>query len=423
MQLTRDEQEMLEGKEGPARQKAMELLVKYGEALGAEKFVDTNNVYFGIGAFPYVNQLRTQDADAIYSEFYLDSQEKVVIPQVKAFTTTTASSMDVENWQILGVDKARYEINALLEKLCSRIGINLTTTCIPYQVGNVPVKGEHCAWMESSAVPYCNAVLGGRTNLEGMESCAAAALTGKIPLWGLHIDENRLGTHLVNVDIALKSGMDWDLLGYYTGEAVQLGVPVFNGVQGTPNLSKLVRLGAALNSSGSALMYHIVGITFEAPNLGEAFGKNKPVATINFGAAERREAYNNLTSAKDSNVDFVVLGCPHYSIEQLWKVSRLLEGKHIHGNTELWIWTARQIKTLADRNGFTEIITNAGGHLFTDTCPCLGKLYPEGAKVVATDAAKQAHYIPAILGLETWYGSTEDCVLAAISGQWRGELK
>lgn len=423
MKLTQDEQQMLEGKEGPARQKAMELLVKYAEALGAEQFVDTNNVYFGMSAFPFANQFWAQDADSVYSEYYLDSREKVIIPEVKAFSSTTSGAIDTENWQVLGIDRARYELNAKIEELCSRIGINLITTCVPYQVGNVPVKGEHCAWMESSAVPYCNSVLGGRTNLEGLESCGAAALTGKIPFWGLHLDENRLGTHLVNVNVAPESAMDWGLLGYYTGEAVRLGVPVFNGIQGTPNLSKLVGFGAALNSSGSVLLYHIPGITAEAHDMDEAFGKNKPVATINYGAAERKEAYNNLTSARDSKVDLVVLGCPHYSIEQLWKVSRLLEGKRVHESTRLWIWTARQIKTLADRNGYTEIISRAGGHLFTDTCPCIGKLSPEGVRTVATDAAKQAHYIPAVLGFDTWYGSTEDCIQAAISGQWRGELK
>ena len=35
---------MLDGRDGKARQKAMELLVRYAEALGAERFVDTKNV-------------------------------------------------------------------------------------------------------------------------------------------------------------------------------------------------------------------------------------------------------------------------------------------------------------------------------------------------------------------------------------------
>ncbi|GAH47068.1 unnamed protein product [marine sediment metagenome] len=277
--------------------------------------------------------------------------------------------------------------------------------------------------MESSAIIFCNSVFGARTNTEGWESTGAAMLTGKIPYWGYHISENRLGTHLVNVDIDLKSIMDWNLLGYYIGELVQERIPVFDGVRRVPNLSSLKPFGAALASSGGVEMYHIIGITPEAHDLHEAFGNNKPVATLNFGAAERKKAYDNLTSAKDPNVDFVALGCPHYSMEEIWEVCKLLKGKSVHSNTSLWIFTLRAIKALADRSGYTEIITRAGGHIMTDTCPVYGQVYPKGTKVVATDSAKQAHYTPAVMGFETWYGSLEDCIQAAISGQWRGELR
>ena len=81
------------------------------------------------------------------------------------------------------------------------------------------------------------------------------------------------------------------------------------------------------------------------------------------------------------------------------------------------------LKQIADRQGYTDMLTNAGAVLMTDTCPVFGHVYPEGAKVACTDSAKQAHYIPAWLGLETWFGSVEDCVEAAITGQWKGELR
>jgi predicted aconitase len=423
MHLAKDEREMLDGKQGPARQKAMELLVKYGEALGAEKFIDTNNAHIAVGGFPFMKEFASQDGDAIYSEFYLDSRERVIIPRVRAYTTTHVSAMDPENWQLLGADPAYYELNVIMEKLCSRVGINFTATCTPYQIGNVPVKGEHCAWMESSAVPYCNAVLGARTNTEGCESSGATALTGKIPLWGFHIEENRLGTHLVNVEIQPQTVMDWDLMGYYVGEIVQLAVPVYSGIKQIPELTQLKSHGAALASSGGVEMYHIVGITPEAPTMKKAFGKNKPLMTFNFAEKERRTAYEHLNSATDTNVDLVVLGCPHHSIDQIWHAVTLLDGRQVHTNTELWIWTARQIKALADRMGYTDMISKSGGHLLTDTCPCVSQLYPKGTKVVATDSCKQAHYTPAIAGHETWYGSPEDCIEAAITGKWKGGLQ
>ena len=296
-------------------------------------------------------------------------------------------------------------------------------TCAPYLVGNVPVKGEHCAWMESSAVVYANSVLGARINTEGRESVSAASLTGKIPFLGYHLDENRLGTHLVEVEFDVESVMDWNLLGYYVGEIVQERVPVLKGIRRVPSLSKLKHCGAAAASSGGVELYHIVGITPEAPSMEEAFGGKKAIATLKFGRRERQIAYENLnSSAKETAVDFVMLGCPHYSVEQVWEVCKLLKDRRIHSHTNLWIFTPRALKEIADRNGYTDIITSAGGILMTDTCPALAQVLPKGTRVAATDSAKQAHYLSPIMGVQTWFGSTQDCIEAAISGQWRGEL-
>lgn len=426
MKLTDEEKALLDGKEGPARQKAMELLVRYGEALGAEKLVDTNNVLGAlVTAQPYKREFasKMESIDAVFSEFHLDSQEVVEIPPVRAFTCRLNESMDIDHWKIQGVDPNIYEMVVRNTLFCSRIGIHLTTTCTPYLVGNVPVKGEHCAWMESSAVVYCNSVLGARTNTEGAESTGAAMLVGKIPYWGYHLDENRLGTHLVNVEFDVESVMDWELLGYYVGEIVQEQVPVINGIRRALNISRLKQFGAALASSGGVEMAHIIGITPEARTLEEAFGGNKPVETLRVGKTEKKIAYDNLTSGKDPNVDFVTLGCPHYTVEQVWRVCQLLEGKKVHTNTSLWIFMPRALKQIADQQGYTELIANAGATLMTDTCPALGHVYPRGAKVACTDSAKQAHYLPAALGLETWFGSVEDCIEAATTGQWKGELQ
>ena len=426
MKLTDDEKAMLDGKEGPARQKAMDLLVRYGEALGAERFVDTNNVCVAIGpSGPFIRDFvaKAGSLDAAFSEFSLDSSETVEIPAVKVSTCHLIQGMDPDHWQIQGVDRSVYELHMRSLSFAARIGVQLMNTCAPYLVGNVPVKGEHCAWMESSAVIYANSVLGARMNCEGRESVAAASLTGKIPYWGYHLDGNRLGTHRVKVEFDLNSVMDWNLLGYYVGEIVQERVPVFEGVRHVPGPAKLKHCGAAAASSGGVELYHIVGVTPEARTLKEAFGGKKPVGTLKFGKDERRTAYENLnSSAKEIAVDFVMLGCPHYSVEQVWEVSKLLEGRRLHSNTNLWIFTPRALKEIADRNGYTEIITRAGAILMTDTCPALAQVMPKGTRVAATDSAKQAHYLPAIMGVQTWFGSTRDCIEAAISGRWRGEL-
>ncbi|OGO32644.1 MAG: hypothetical protein A2Z29_05450 [Chloroflexi bacterium RBG_16_56_11] len=426
MKLTDAEKALLQGSEGPARQKAMELLVKYGEALGAEKLVETNNVCVSLtaGAYSTPRPAATErDVHAALSQMYLDSDEPLEIPRARVYTCRLIREMDPDNWELQGIDPVRHELNLLTERVCAGIGMQLMHSCTPYLLGNVPVMGEHCAWIESSAVIYCNSVLGGRTNIEGMESATASMLTGRTPYWGYHLDARRLGTHLVEVECQPESVMDWGLLGYFTGEIVQDNVPVINGVRRAPNIARLKHHGAAAASSGGVEMYHIVGLTPEAHNLEQAFGKRKPVATLKFGPAERRQAYENLTSATSPDIDFIMLGCPHYTLEQLWDAARRLEGKRVHSSVSLWIFTPKALKTIADQEGLTDIIRRAGGVVMTDTCPCISRVSPKNVRTAATDSAKHAHYMPAMLGFPTWFGSQADCIEAAVTGKWRGELK
>ncbi|HID30602.1 MAG TPA: DUF521 domain-containing protein, partial [Desulfobacterales bacterium] len=358
------------------------------------------------------------------SRFLLDTEEKIVVDRVKAFNTTHIWAMDLDRWEIMGAPESLHNLVESIRKYSIRTGICLSATCTPYQVGNVPIRGEHCAWTESSAVPFCNAVLGARTNTEAAHSAFPAALTGKIPLWGYHLKENRRGTHLINVQIDVRDIMDWYLLGYYVGEVCQLAVPVYRlRVQRAPNLSMLKGLNAAGASSGGIMMYHIIGVTPEAPTMEAAFSGNRPKETLVYGESERRAAYENLNCATDENVDLVNIGCPHYSLEQLREVARLLDGKKVHEDVTLWIWTAYQLKAIADRNGYTDIIARAGGHLMTDSCPLNTNLFPEGCRVVATDSAKHAHYAPAIGGMDVFFGTMQQCIDAATTGKWRGELK
>jgi predicted aconitase len=423
MKLTAHEQAMLDGREGRAKQKALDLLVRYGEALGAERLVDTNNVCGTVGAStPFLRDYGARHGfDAVFSEFSLDSAEVVEIPKVSVYSSHLQQGIDPDHAELQGIPPEVVKVYRQGEAYTAKLGVQALNTCAPYTVGNVPAKGEHCAWMESSAVIYINSVLGARSNAEGRESTGAAMLTGKIPYWGYHLDANRLGTHLVDLEVDVQSTADWGLLGYYVGEMVQDRVPVLTGVRHVPDLARLKHFGAAAASSGGVEMYHLVGITPEAPTLEAAFGRNRPLERFRFGRAERKQAYDQVNStARDSQVDFIMLGCPHYTIEQIGDACRLLEGKRVHENTSLWIFTPRATKQLADQKGYTRIITEAGAHLMSDTCSALGRVMPKGTKVAAVDSAKQAHYLPAIMGVQCWFGSTAECIQAALTGRWSG---
>jgi len=421
MELTDTEKAMLDGRDGRAKAKAMELLVRYGEALGAERLVETRNVAGTWAVSPFMKDFTARGMDAVYSEFNLDSDEVVETPNTVVSTCQLIAGVDHEKWRIQGVPEEAARVQAGAEQFFGRRGVQNFATCTPYQVGNVPVRGEHCAWMESSAVVYCNSVLGARTNTEGKESTGAAALTGRIPYWGYHLTENRRGTHLVEVEIEVDDIMDWGLLGYYLGEIVDDEIPVLTGRCRAPNLIKLKHFGAAAASSGGVEMYHIPKVTPEARSIEEAFGGNAVKQALQYGAAERRIAYENLNCATDRNVDFVMLGCPHNSIDQVSLIASLLEGRKISLNTQLWVHTPRALREVSDRNGYTGIIADAGGVVMSDTCPAISRHMPRGTKVVATDSAKQAHYLPAIMNIQAWFGSTADCINAALTGRWDPE--
>ena len=430
MRLTDEEKAMRDGRDGDAVARAMDLLLRYGQALGAESLVETRNVCGTVTATtPFMRDFalaKSAEAgseagglDAVFSEFNLDSPQIVNVPKVKAFSSHLQLGFDPHHPQQMGVSEQMVQFYTRSEAMAAKMGVQMMNTCTPYQVGNVPTRGEHCAWMESSAVIYCNSVLGARTNTEGRESTSAAMLTCRIPNWGYHLDAPRLGTLGVQLDIEVASVEDWGLLGYWMGDWVQDRVPVISGVRSSPNLPRLKHFGAAASSSGGVEMYHIVGVTPEANTLEQAYGGRQPLELRHYGARERRDTFERINqTAHDRQVDYVMLGCPHYTIEQIWEAAQLLEGRKIHSNCALWIFTPRAIKSLADRNGYTKTIEAAGGVLMTDSCSAMSRAVPPGTKVVALDSAKQAHYLPAILGVQAWFGTTQQCVDAACTGQW-----
>lgn len=425
MQLTADEKWMLDGEDGLAIQKAMELLVKYAEALGAGSFINTDNVTIIPGSIPDVSIVRRHvpslDPDEIASRFMLDSDETVILDKVRAFTTTNATwrDQDYPDLQIGGQDHC--DLLRIMADYCKRVGMIHLATCTPYQVGNIPVKGQHLAWTESSAIAYANSVIGARTNIEGLHSAFASAITGKTPLWGMHLNEIRLGKVVVDVKVDMENLREWCLLGYYVAGQVGLDIPIYTNINKVPDLARLMALCAAGISSGSIVMHHIVGVTPEAPTLEAAGGNRRGVRNLRFGEEERREAYEKLNRSRRTDVDIVALGCPHMTLEGLQTVAGKLEGKRVSPNTRLYITTNTMIRAMARIQGLEAVIEKAGGVILVDSC-CL-VLDAEPGSVFATNSAKYGHYAPGATGLKnTWFGTTEECIQAALTGKWRGDL-
>lgn len=426
MILTDDEARMRDGEQGPAVAAAMDLLERYANALGAERLCTVRNV---AGTTTQPSPLKARLVaeggwDRAFSLINLDADETLPIPPMAVPTCQLQQGFGPDSTGIAPYPAEFVALQTEGEAYVGARGVSVLATCTPYQVGNLPVRGEHCAWMESSAVVYANSVLGARTNCEGGASTGAASLTGRVPCWGNHHEEHRRGTHLVRVETPVASFRDWGLLGYHVGEVVQEGRPVVVGDHALPDLTDLKHFGAAAASSGGVEMYHVPGITPDAPTVEAAFAGGRAGEPVVFGAAERRAAYERLNDRGDrEEVDFVLLGCPHASLDQIRDVARALDGRRLAPDTELWILAPRALAEVAARSGYTATIRAAGGHVLTDSCPAMSRSAPPGTRVFATDSAKQAHYLPAILGIEAWFGTTAECVDAAVTGRWRGELR
>ena len=425
MFLTDTEKRMRDGAEGPAVAAAMDLLIRYGAALDAERLCDVRNVA-GTMTQPSPAKaalVREGGWDKAFAVINLDSDADLTMPDVRVPTCQLQHGFGADSAGTVPYPRRNIDLQASAESFYGRHGVNILATCTPYQVGNLPVRGEHCAWMESSAVIYANSVLGARTNCEGTASTGAASLTGKIPCWGNHRDDNRLGTHLVDVRVPVATFQDWGMLGYFAGGIAGEDRPVITGAAGRPDLTDLKHFGAAAATSGGVELYHIPGITPEAPTLDAAFGGRKPPEPVPYGPRERVRVYETLNEIGTStDVDFVLLGCPHASVDQIRAVAKALDSKRLSAGTELWLMTPRALKDVADRSGYTEVIERAGGKVLADSCPAMSRAAPAGTKVFATDSAKQAHYLPAILGIEAWFGTLTECVDAAVTGRWAGGL-
>ena len=425
MRLTDEEKGMRDGAEGAAVAAAMDLLIRYGGALGAGHLCDVRNVATSMTQPSPVKARLVREGgwDKAFAVISLDSDEDLQVPPMRVATCQLQHGFGADAGGVVPYPAQMIALQGDAEAFYGRHGVNILATCTPYQVGNIPVRGEHIAWMESSAVIYANSVLGARTNCEGTASTGAAALTGKVPCWGNHRDEGRYGTHLIDVQVRVDDFTEWGMLGYFTGGLVGEERPVLAGDLGRPGLAELKHFGAAAATSGGVELYHLPGITPEAPTVEAAFGPAPVPAAVTYGPRERRAVYAGLNSQGTStHVDFVLLGCPHASVDQIRQAAAALDGRRLSAGTHLWLMVPRALKDVADRSGYTETSERAGGKVLADSCPAMSRAAPPGTRVFATDSAKQAHYLPAILGIEAWFGTLAQCVDAAVTGRWRGEL-
>lgn len=373
MDLTREEEAILNGEEGEGRQKAMELVTALGKIYGAEDLIDITSAHLSGASYKTIG-----DGGLKYLEDMVAGGAKVSVP-----STLNPVGMDRTRWREMHITEAFAEKQLRIIDLYGSMGIRTTCSCTPYVGPNVPSMGDHVAWAESSALSFVNSYIGARTNREGGPGALAAAILGKTANYGLHLDENRKPTVVIDADID-GSIFSYSLLGQAVGMAIGSGVPYFKGI--SPEVEEAKTLCAAMAASGSVALYHVEGVTPEAGNFDVS-----DLEVIHIGQKELEAAYDKLNTVED--IQLIALGCPHLTEKEMHQIASFLKGKKkVRDDVEIWFCTSAEIR---ERCPEDVKVMEEFGPVLADTCMVVAPI--EGAfQRTGTNSAKAGNYLPTL---------------------------
>jgi hypothetical protein len=413
MELDREERAILAGERGEAARKALEYQIEVGRFWGARRFVRVTNVHMmgdievmGDGGLEWLRGQAGQGA------------------RCRVATTTNARCIDFAHCARLGQDAAEVAKERELIACLRRMDVVTTDTCINYQTVYQPHLGEHVAWGDTGTVIYANAVFGARSNFESGPAALAAALTGRTPEYGFHLDAHRRGTIAVRLEAALDDLADWGALGKLVGEANQnyYAVPVFHGFGRTPIADELKHLGAALASYGSMGMFHFVGVTPEAPSLEAALGGRLPDAERVITGADIDQVYRGY-GLGDGDARLVVFSGPQQSLFEMKQLADLFAGRRVASGASCFVTTNAGVLAQARRLGYAQALEDGGVTLLEGVCfYILQNLSPMRVANHWTNMVSNSAKIVNIIGahrFNTILRRTADCVEIACSGVLR----
>src|SRR5450432_3192635 len=277
MRLTPFEKDMAGGGQGRAVAFAMDVLLRFGEAIGAPALLEIRQAHV--------------DGCLYHGRVSLDFVESLVEEggKVRAPTTLNVGSMDLLHPELIGGAVALRSAGRRLMEAHLALGCEQSFTCAPYQTRFRPRFGEQIAWGESNAIVFANSVIGARTNRYGDFIDLCCAITGRAPAYGLHLDENRQGEILFRLIDLLSSTEATDALyvavGFLVGERAGSRIPVIEGLPPPKSEDQLKALGAVAASTGSVALFHAIGVTPEAPTRRDAFGGGEPAKIIDLAKA------------------------------------------------------------------------------------------------------------------------------------------
>lgn len=417
MKLSDNQKRMLDGEQGKGLRKAMEILMAYGSCYNAERLIPVTSVHIA-GNFPVL-----MDEGIEWLEMLAEDNIRV-----RVFTTKNPEMYDPEQADEMNIPQNIREKQGRIHDVLKKLGVTLTYSCQHYLVGNLPRFGDHIAWASSGSQVFANSVIGARSNRDGDHVALTSAITGVIPDWGLHITENRKANLIIDVsDLDIKSYVpaDFKALGWSLGKQVGDRIPVFINLPPDLHIENIKGLLYTMTVTGAPGMVHLAGITPEAQTLEDALEKSKNKTRVILPSqAEVNRAFGDISSSTQDKIDMVLFGCPQCSIQEVQEIAELLEGRQINKNTRLWICTSGWVKMLCRRMGLLKILEKSGVRVVCDVGAADGPhlyLKNQGIKVIAVNSARASYYAHTLFGMETWFGSTKDCIASAISGRWEGK--
>ena len=413
MRLTVEEKKMLKGEKGEAAKKALAFQLEVGKFFGAKRFVPVSNVHM-MGDIEVMG-----DSGKAFLERMAGLGARCA-----RNTTTNARCIDFDYVDTLGQDRDEADKERQLISYLRRMDVVTVDTCINYQTLYQPHQGEPVAWGDTGTVIYANSVFGARSNFEAGPAAFAAAVTGRVPEYGFHLDRHRKGVFKVNLKAGLDDLADWGAVGKIVGSAHQdyFAVPVFNGVEKRPSADQLKHLGAALASYGSMGMFHMVGVTPEAQTLKAAFGGNKPKEVVTITHRDLERVYASY-SARGNPLNLVVFSGPQQSLFEMKNLAALLDGRKIKEGSQLFVTTSNGVKSAAKKLGYLDKIETAGGVVLEGVCFYILQNIAQmrvrnGWSNLVTNSAKLANIIGAHK-FNTILRRTGACVEIACSGEDR----
>jgi predicted aconitase len=425
LNLSDRDRAMASGEHGPAQALAMSILVRMADVYGALELMDISQAH--IDSTIYLG-----DATLEFAERLASLGARVAVP-----TSLNVSGVDECGWKDWAV-KPEWAAKAARQMLAyERMGAVPMWTCAPYQTHMRPVFGQQIAWGESNAIAFANSVIGARTERYPDLLDICCAITGRVPAVGLHLTENRRGELLLRLD-GVPAPLQRDdqffaVLGHLVGKLAGDHIPVIDGIVVSPAEDQLKAFAAAAASSGRVALFHMVGVTPEAPTLEAAFQENaglkscatttqswapsREVTTIDITVAELRAARRELTTADGRELDMVILGSPHFSLAEFSLLAPLVAGQRVHPRVKFLITSSRLMKERAHETGVLEPIVSFGAQITLDTCILASPMLPPEIKTLMTNSAKYAYYAPSLLNTRVTFGSLADCVRSAVEGR------